>query len=177
MKEKIQAFIKSKKGGQLLFIAGLVGIVFIYISTLLPSSEDKVQTEAETAEFSEAEYTAGLEQQVRELVAAISGDTAAVVTVTLDSSITYVYAEDTKQNNRTEEAEKSEESEKNYIIVKDSGGTEHPLLVTKQMPTVRGVAIVCDPIGDETAEKIKNAVMAALDITSRKIYIANKTSY
>lgn len=174
MKEKFTEFLKSKKGSGVLFIIGIVGIVLIYLSTF--RSENIATTEKVNHEenFNEQEYTAHLEQQVREIVAAVSGDTAAVVTVTLDSGVTYIYAEDKKENNRTEESEKETETEKNYIIVRDSDGTERPLLVTRKMPTVRGVAIVCGPLGSENAEKIKNAVMAAFDITSRKIYIVNK---
>ncbi len=174
MKEKLKAFIKSKKGGQALFIVGIVGIVLIYISTLLPAESNEIPESRVSEEFSEEEYAAYLEQQVREIVAAISGDSSAVVTVTLDSGITYVYAEDKKQNNRTEESEIQEESEKNYIIVRDSDGSEKPLIVTRQLPSVRGVAIVCGPVGEETREKIQSAVMAALDITTREIYIANR---
>lgn len=172
MKEKLKAFMKSKKGGQALFVLGIVGIVLIYMSTMTASDEEGASACAE--EFSTEEYTAYLEQQVREIVAAVSGDSSAVVTVTLESGMTYVYAEDKKENNRTEETEQSEESEKSYIIVRDSDGAEHPLVVTKQLPAVRGVAIVCGPVGEETREKIQNAVMAALDITRRKIFIANK---
>ena len=52
-------------------------------------------------------------------------------------------------------------------------GGEQALLVTTEMPEVRGVAIVCEG-GDSEAinEKIENAVTAALDITSKRVYIA-----
>ncbi len=173
MKEKIKSFLKSKKGGQALFIIGIAGIALIYLSSLLPKADKKTE-ESETPTFSREEYTAYLEQQVREIVAAISGDSSAVVTVTLDSEMTYVYAEDQKENNKTEESEETRQSEKNYIIVRDSDGAERPLILTTKLPEVRGVAIVCGPVGEQTQEKIQNAVMAALNITSREIYIANR---
>ncbi len=173
MKEKIRAFIKSKKGGRLLFVIGIVGILLIYLSGLIPAKKTQ-EPETVAEEFSTEEYAVYLEQQVREIVAAISGDSSAVVTVTLDSGLTYVYAEDKKENNRTEESETSAQSEKNYIIIKDADGKESPLIVKKELPTVRGVAIVCGPIGEETKSKIESAVIAALDITTRKIFIANR---
>ena len=48
-----------------------------------------------------------------------------------------------------------------------------PLVVTEIMPQIRGVAIVCE-LGDSPAiaERIQNAVTAALDITSQRVYIA-----
>ena len=45
--------------------------------------------------------------------------------------------------------------------------------MTAEMPEVRGVAIVCEGGDDEQInEKIKNAVTAALNITSKRVYIA-----
>ena len=58
-----------------------MGIALIYLSTLLPKDDAKNEAD-ETVDFSREEYTAYLEQQVREIVAAITGDTSAVVTVT-----------------------------------------------------------------------------------------------
>ncbi len=174
MKEKLKALLGSKKGGQILFIVGIIGIVLIYLSTFLKNTEPEAVKEE--SKFSYEEYSAYLEIQVKEIVAAISGDINSVVAITLNSGPKNVYAEDKKQQNKTEEKEKSEESEHNYIIVKDSSGAEHPLTVTTELPSVRGVAIVCGPIGEATAEKIKSAVMAAFDITSREIYIANRAN-
>ena len=49
------------------------------------------------------------------------------------------------------------------------------MLVTVEMPEVRGVAIVCDGGDNEyIAEKIQNAVTAALDITSKRVYICGR---
>lgn len=176
MKEKLKSFIKSKKGGQILFIVGIAGIVLIYLSSLIQGDKTERQETVQESTFSQEEYTAHLEQQVREIVAAISGDTSAVVTVTLDGGLTYIYAEDKKQQNETDENKKSEETEHNYIIVKNKNGDEQPLIVTTKLPQVRGVAIVCGPTGESTREKIKSAVTAALDITQREIYIADRTN-
>lgn len=174
MKEKVKSFLRSKKGGQILLVAGMIGIVLIYLSTLTPKENTKKSDDTAEEQFSVSEYTSHLEQQVREIVAAVSGDTGAVVTVTLDGGITYVYAEDKKQNNKAEENETEEESERSFLVVKDSDGAEHPLIVTTKLPEIRGVAIVCGPIGEATEEKIKGAVMAAFDLTQREVYIANR---
>lgn len=51
------------------------------------------------------------------------------------------------------------------------------MLVTTQMPKVRGVAIVCDGGDNERiAEKIQNAVMSALNISSKKVYICGRNT-
>ena len=46
------------------------------------------------------------------------------------------------------------------------------MLITTEMPEVRGVAIVCEGGDDEeTNQKIQSAVTAALNITSKRVYI------
>ena len=71
----------------------------------------------------------------------------------------------------------SSENKQSYITVKSADGGEQALLVTTQMPQVRGVAIVCRGGDDELInEKIQNAVTAALNITSKRVYIAGGSS-
>ena len=59
------------------------------------------------------------------------------------------------------------------VLVTPADGGEQALLVTTEMPQVRGVAVVCEGGDDEIInEKITNAVTAALNITSKRVYIA-----
>lgn len=170
MKERFLEFLKGKKTGKLLFVAGIVGIVLIYASTIIPNNKDVKLPESEDESFSVKEYKNSLEEDIKQIVLAVCGDSASVVTVTLDSGITYEYADEVKENNAEDETKTSKESEQTYIIVKDSSGAETPLLITSHMPEIRGVAVICNATEEET-EKIKNAVTAALNISSRKIYI------
>lgn len=175
MKQKLTELLKAQKSGKILFIAGIVGIALIYLSTVF-SEKGQEETEAknEQESFLASEYREELETQVKEIVTAISGDTSAVVTVTLDTEVTYVYADEKKQNNESATDTAIEETEQTYITVTDSNGTERPLIVTTYMPKVRGVAIVCNLTSAQIKEDIQGAVMAALDITSRKIFISDK---
>lgn len=172
MKEKLVNFIKTPKSGKLLFIAGLVGIVLIYASTLIPEKENPSSKAQETSVLEE-EYRSGLEEKIKEIVKAVCLDSSAIVTVTLDTGITYEYADEIKQNKAEDESKTSSDSEQKLIIVKDSSGAETPLLITSYMPRVRGVAIICNA-NETKKEEIKKAVTAALDINSRKVYIGNK---
>ena len=175
MKQKLTELLKDKKSGKILFIAGIVGIALIYLSTAFSEKgQEKTDAKKEETSFLASEYREDLERQVKEIVTAISGDTAAVVTVTLDTEVTYVYADEKKQNNESATDTAIEETEQTYITVTDSNGTERPLIVTTYMPKVRGVAIVCNLQSAQIEENIQGAVMAALDITSRKIFISDK---
>ncbi len=173
VKEKLRELMKSKNAVKILFIAGIVGIILIFASSVFDSKQEKTELPKETA-FSETEYCVGLENKIKQMVQAICGDSAAIVTVTLDTGMVYEYADELKQNNAEDETKTSKESEQTYIIVKDSNGAEMPLVITSYMPKIRGVSVICN--ADETAaEEIKNAVCAALDITTRKIHIGRKT--
>lgn len=175
MKKRLLELLKDKKSGKLLFIAGMIGIVLIYISTISPKSNtETIESKTLQATFSVNEYRDYLEKEIKEIVAAISGDTAAVVTITIDSEVTYVYADEKSENNETASDSTVLVTEQTYITVTDSEGGESPVIITAYMPKVRGVAIVCRAKTPEVIDNIEGAVMAALDITSRKIFISDK---
>ena len=97
--------------------------------------------------------------------------------ITLESGIKYSYADISEGISENKTASNSEstssELKQSYITVKTADGGEQALLVTTEMPEVRGVAIVCEGGDDEIInEKIQNAVTAALNITSKRVYIA-----
>lgn len=173
--EKVRKMVNTAKKPKVLIIIGFIGIFLIFISSVLPSAGEKSERE-ESVDFAAEEYRVGLEKSVKELVKEITGDKAASVVITLDSSIRYSYADATEadsastSNKETEQASSSVSH--SYITVRTSDGGEQALLVTQYMPEVRGVAIVC--VGgnnEQMAEKIRGAVMAALDIPSKRVYI------
>lgn len=170
VKEKIAKILKDKKASKVILILGIVGIALIFISDI---SGDKTESVAKD-EFSSQEYSQLLEQSIRQTVQSICGDSSPVVMVTLDSGMVYEYAKEIKEKGAEDSEKTSEESEKTFITVRDKNGAEIPLVITAYMPKIRGVSIICSA-GDEDTEKIKNAVCAALDIPSRKIYIGRKT--
>lgn len=171
MKEKITKILSNKKASKLLLVVGIVGIVLIFISSLGDKTEEPLP---KSTDFSESEYRLSLEESVRQMVFGICGDNGAIVTITLDTGMVYEYANEVKEKGAEDQNKTSEESEKTYITVRDKNGAETPLIITSYMPKVRGVSVICSA-SEEDAEKIKNAVCAALDITSRKIYIGRKT--
>lgn len=170
MKEKIAKLLSDKKAASIILVAGIVGIALIFLSNL---SGDKEEELPEETVFSEEEYCQSLEKKIEEMVYGICGDASATVTVTLDTGIVYEYASEVKEKDSKDEKKQSAENEKSYITVKDKNGSEAPLIITSYMPRVRGVSVICFA-DDDSAEKIKNAVSAALDITSRKIYVGRK---
>ena len=176
MNERLQKVIERVKSPKILLTLGIAGMLLILLSSFLPSSkktEQNIPTEAVTAE----EYAKQLEKRISETVQCITGSKKVKVVVTLESGVRYTYAdtnEDTTANKTESDFEStSNERKQSYITVRNADGGEQALLVTAEMPEVRGVAIVCEG-GDDPVlnEKITNAVTAALNITSKRVYVA-----
>ena len=141
---------------KILVTAGLLGIALIFISTLIPSSKS---AGGKAESISAEEYRKKAEENVKEIVAGITGDRDCTVVVTLESGVRYTYA-DSKESDTSAQTDKESEqnrsaTKQSYITVKSADGGEEPLIVTEIMPEIRGVAIVCE-LGDSpgVAEKI-----------------------
>ena len=178
MNEIMNKYINVFKKPKLILIMGIIGICLILFSSIFPDDEKKVEVKSEiTAE----EYKLNLENDIKRTVIDITGSKNVSVVITLDSGIRYAYA-DIKEETLTEKQDKENHSsdsglKEGYITVKTADGGEEALLVTTEMPKVRGVAIVCDGGDNEHIfEKIQNAVTAALDISSKRVYICGRNT-
>ncbi len=178
MNERIKNAVKNPK---LLITLGLVGIFLIFISSVLPSGNNSKEESLQLDSYNAQEYRLTLEQDIKNIVTGITGDKNPTVVITLESGVRYSYASanetDTSSASGTSSDQSSESKKQSYITVKTADGGEKALVVTEIMPEVRGVAIICT--GGEiqaTAEKIENAVTAALNITTKRVYISGGTS-
>lgn len=179
MNDALKKLTEKIKSPKILMIAGLCGIMLIFLSSLFGKEDDTASRQAQVSagEISTEEYRLQLEESIRGIVSSITGSDKVSVAITLESGLVYSYADVNEgvSSDKTESNSKStaSESKQSYITVKTADGGEQALLVTTEMPEVRGVAIVCEG-GDSEAinEKIENAVTAALDITSKRVYIA-----
>ena len=167
--------IKNGKKSTIFLILALVGVLFIAFGGV---GEKEENIEAE--KISDAEYCAGLETKIKELVTAITGNDSCVVAVTLENSGEYVYADQNKIDlNQTEDVEggatatkESRKTEQEYIIVEGKDGTQTALIVTEKKPGIRGVAIVASGINNMNYDLISSCVCSMLGIPSRKISIS-----
>ncbi len=175
MNEKLKAIIEKIKNPKILFILGISGILLIGLSAFV-GGERKSGGEV-PADLTAEEYCARLEEKVKDLVAAVTGDKRATVAITLESGVKYTYADDTKtslsEKNGESLTDKSDESENKYIVVKNADGSETALLISEKMPEVRGVTVVCSPVSC-TKQDIEDAVTAMLGITSQRICVLIK---
>lgn len=177
MNDVINKLTEKIKNPKILVAAGLVGMALIFLSSFIGGGDKSEKKTPSGENITADEYRAQLEDSIEEIVKSITGSGNVKVVITLESGIKYSYA-DIKEGvsaDKTESDSKSTSSElkQSYITVKSADGGEQALLVTTEMPEVRGVAIVCEGGDDEQInEKIQNAVTAALNITSKRVYIA-----
>ncbi len=180
MNEIINKYVILLKKPKSIVIVGIAGILLILLSSVFNTSKSSEVKKTQT-EITAEEYKAILEEDIKKTVKDITGSKNISVVITLESGIKYAYA-DIKEETLTETQEKENKKtdsglKENYITVKTADGGEQALIVTTEMPKVRGVAIVCDGGDNEYIyEKIQNAVTAALDITAKRVYICGRNT-
>lgn len=175
MNEHITKYISKIRSPKSLIIAGVIGLSLIYLSTAFsknPATPENTDTTAITAQ----EYREQLEEDICKMVTNITGSKKATVVVTLESGVKYSYADVKEEsvviNDQNDTKNSDTALKEGYITVKTADGGEQALLITEQMPEVRGVAIVCEGGDNEIInQKIKSTVTAALNITSKRVYI------
>jgi len=173
MNENLKKLAKNPK---LLILVGGIGIFLIFLSSLFSSTDKKEET-PKAAVYTAEQYRVVLEDEITSIVKGITGDKKPTVVVTLESGIRYSYASadetDSSSSSGVSNDQSSQSKKQSYITVRDENGGEKALVVAEIMPEIRGVAIICDGGNQEVvAEKIKNAVTSALNITTKRVYVS-----
>lgn len=145
-------------------------LVFRARKRRLPSPET-------AASVSQAAVEEALEERLRSLVEAITGNDDAAVLVTLEGDTQTVYATQGKTNvdkqSGGEETSRSQtDSESSYVIVKNADGSQSALKLTEIYPQVRGVVVVTPQAEDaRIKERILTAVTTAFGISSSRVCV------
>lgn len=166
---------------KVIIFAGLIGIAFIFISGYFKNDTTTVKATSSQPTVTADQYAEKLENNLTSIVTRIQGAGEAKVLVTLEQSTQYVYATEEKKNNQTTEDksgssttknEANDNTETNYILVKDADGAQRALPVTEVQPIVKGVVVVCDG-GDNPAvqQNIITAITTALNITTVRVCV------
>lgn len=175
--KKLMDLLKGEKAGRWVFAVGIIGIALIFISSLF---EPQSQQASADSSVTGRQYSEQLEEKISNIVCGITGDKSAKVAVTLESGSEYVYANNinkstdlaTTEDGQETTTKQNDSTEEEYIII-NSGDGEQALIVTERLPKIKGVVIVADGVDDEqTRQSIITAVTTVLDISSRKVYVA-----
>lgn len=169
---KLSSFFEKIKKEKKLFIivvVGILGILLIALSELLPTSESKDKnTEQQTTYVSANNYEAVAEKRLKEIISNINGAGRVEVMVTIDSSPEIVYAKNEKEKIKTDEKSTEHSYDGSYVVDDNDNGV---VLKTSE-PEIRGVIVVCDG-GDKPSIKkdITDAVSSVLSIKSNNISV------
>ncbi len=174
---KLKKLLKGDKATKFIFVAGIIGVALIFLSTFGNGDSKSTAIEKSTAD----EYSQKIETQISKVVCKITGEKDAEVMISLESSgeIIYADAKTISKNNVTDKdnlekykSQQTDNTEQSYIIVEDANGDQRALIVSELAPTVKGVVIVTK-YADNAAisERIKSAVTTVLNIPSKKVCV------
>lgn len=185
MQDKLRTMLKS---GKLTYLLVAICVLAALILFLLPDNDKKSSAPAEIVEAQGAEgareYADALTEQVKQMVSAITGEPSPHVTVTLETMGETVYATENRKTEKNAEEYDGEalnriqtdgDTERTYIVVKDSDGAERPLIVTQSEPEIRGVVIVSNRGNDAVIrERITQAVKTMLNLSSTQVCVTGQ---
>lgn len=174
--DKLFNIFKSEKNSKWILYIGFIGIAVILLSTFFGNGNDGETVVESTYQPSTKQiYTEMLEERIAKIVSEITGHDAAVM-ITLQSSTENIFAEEIRQSDDNAANQHGDTTrtqlEQRFIIVNSPQGGQTALLVTELAPLVRGVVVVA--YGADNPEinlRITNAVMTALDVTSRRVSV------
>ncbi len=171
LKDKFEELFKDKK--KLVIVAfGLVLIILLAFSELLPSEESKDVSREENTSGYASQYTAKAEKELEEILKKISGAGKVSVMITLDSTYENVFAKGYETKIQEQEGKTQSESQEEYIIVKQDSGDEKSLIIKVYEPQIKGVAVVAQGADDiYVKQAIIETVCALYDISSAKVSV------
>lgn len=108
-------------------------------------------------------YRQTLEARVCYACTRVEGAGTVTAVVTLETGYEYVYAADSKTS--------SSGSHSQYVLI-GNGGDEQPVYITRRVPVISGIGIVCDGGNDPAVRsEIIGLLSAAFGVKSHKIYV------
>lgn len=182
--QKFKDLIKPENRIKLIVIIGVVGILLILLSEMIPKKQEQQTSAKGTAVMSDMEYIQYIEGRIKKMVEGIDGAGVSDVVLTLESSAEFIYAKEekttadkTKDSTNSGEERTQERTGNEYkLIVVDTGsGKKEALISTTVQPKIKGVVVVCEGGGSIVVkERVINAVTTVLDISTTKVCVLPK---
>ncbi len=174
--KKIEEYIKKLKLDKksiFIFVAGILGIVIIFLSEINFTINKEYEKEADNVEN---DYCLQLEKKMEDFIENIDGAGKTRVIITLSETTEYIYAKDGKEIRKNNEKNDDETLENKHVII-ENDNINSGLLVKTIEPKIRGIAISCEG-GDNTKvqQQIYSAVSAVLNINTSRISISKLSS-
>lgn len=158
-------FIKKIPADKIIFTAGILGMIFILISSLIPDKDNKKSSETENSAFSESAYLDETEKRLGDFLRNMEGVGNVKVMITLKGGELYTYV----REDRKSVSENKTETDESYVM---SGREKNPVLETVSNPEIKGAVIACDGASNPSVKTdVYNTVSKVLGIPTSDIYV------
>jgi stage III sporulation protein AG len=163
---KLREWIQAHRV-QMIFALGLLGMVLILISGMMPKQGHDAPAAADQS--AQSCFETELETRLTSLLSGMEGVGYVTVMVSVSGTAEQVYAEEVKET----QSDRQRQRESAYVITK-SGGQESALLSETRYPAVTGVAVLCSG-GAHAAvrERVTEAVSTVLGLPASRIYVGS----
>ena len=152
LKKWLQTLLKKQNRARLALVLGCIAMALILLSELFPA---KAPAAPQAVSPEEGTYKTQLEQQLTELIEQVQGAGKTTVMLTLESGEETVYAQ----------------TQQTHVLLDDGTALEQ----TVYLPTICGVAVVCEGGGDvRVASRITELVGALLDVPSNRVCVEQR---
>lgn len=167
MKNKLSEIIneiKCDKKLLLIVFIGVVGILLLLLSEVLPADESDEKEDDVNVNRSVYEYEIEMEKRLEELLNDVEGAGRVSVMLLLDSGDESVYATENKSGINSDE--------KSYVLV-ENNGEDNGLLLKVSQPMTRGVGVVCEGADiPKVRQEITGLLTAVLGVSANRVNIA-----
>ncbi len=148
---------------KILLIIGVLGVLILLFAGKESKKEEKADVK-DINNFTLSEYIDNLENSLSEIICAITGESSVKIMITAETSNEKVYAK--------EVLKKGEDTDEEYVIVKNSSQSQSALILKEIEPEIKGVVVVTkrgrDPI---VKEQIIDAVIKVLGIKTSQVSV------
>lgn len=181
LKKYIDKLMLSKDKTKYVLIIGMVGILLIATSTLIPKNSDEKNENISSKNISvttEA-YISQLEKKINSMISQIDGVGNSEVVITLENGVENVYANSERKTSDCNENISGKSTNRNDtqhdVVIVDGSSGKQALIVTQKEPTVKGVVVVCEGADNSViVKRVTDAVTKSLDIKTNRVSVVKK---
>ena len=154
--------LRNDKKAAVILAAGMLGMLLLLLSCVLPSTESKTKNEGENRL---AEIEKLTEEKLTALLSSVKDVGRVRVAVSYECLEEYEYAKDEKRQ--------GDEKTENEFVITDNGSSDSGLILRVTAPKVRGVAVCCEGAASaQVREEVTRLICSALGIGANKVYVA-----
>lgn len=181
-KELAKKFFEPQNKQKSILIFGIIGIILILVSSLFKSDKEISKScNAAVSKSTMDQKREKLEANLENIISNIDGAGKTKIFITFESDCETVYATEEKKNKEESEDKSGDDvtrkkecndSEKKFITVRGSDGSEQALAITELEPKIKGAVVICSGADDPIVKsRIVEAVTTALNTTSNRVCV------